>query len=189
MKYLLLPLLSVTLGACSFAGYKSSTSFRCAEGLVDEKSTYCASISQNYQDSLSGLAVGDSKNRKKLPSHRSSNTPMSQGTAASIMQTGALSSGMPIRSQVEIARVWIAPYLDSEGDLVDQNYTYMTLNDGRWLIEHNYQNIVEEYRPVRLLGSGTGTADTTTVPNVQNFGSGNSGLVPDNVPDVGLKLQ
>ena len=74
--------------------------------------------------------------------------------------------------------------MDSEGDLVDQNYTYMTLNEGRWLIEHNYQNIVEEYRPVRLLGGGS-----EQQPSVQNLGQSNNGLIPDQVPDVGLKLQ
>jgi conjugal transfer pilus assembly protein TraV len=184
VKYIFVPLLALSLGACSFAGYKSTTSFRCAEGLKNENSTYCASISQNYQDSVSGLKVGDSKERKQSGYYRSSNTPMSQSAAASMMQTGALNSGMPIRSQVEIARVWIAPYLDSEGDLVDQNYTYMTLNEGRWLIEHNYQNIVEEYRPVRLLGGGS-----EQQPSVQNLGQSNNGLIPDQVPDVGLKLQ
>lgn len=95
------------------------------------------------------------------------------------MNTPALQSGTPIRSQTEIARIWIAPYLDSDGDLIDQSFTYVTLNEGRWLIEHNQQQIIDDYRPVRLLGGG---ANNPPEQNSRNT------TPPDQVPDIGLNI-
>lgn len=176
-KSLLLILMAITLTGtgCSITGYKSSSKFRCAPALEGEESAYCASISTNYNDSITNGYTGAQS------ASRSSNTPMEAQQIRTLMQTDALDSGTPIRSQSEIARIWIAPYLDSEGDLVDQAYTYVTLNQGRWLIEHNQANIVEQYRPVRLLGgSSNNAASEDKAPS--------SGLVPDKVPDLGLKL-
>ena len=76
-------------------------------------------------------------------------------------------------------RVWFAPYQDNDGDLVDQSYTYVTLNEGRWLIEHNRKQIMDDYQPqTRLLGSGTGTA----IPSDTGKARDKSDSVPNILP-------
>lgn len=78
--------------------------------------------------------------------------PYTDQSVRTLMLTQAYSSGTPVRSQSEIARIWVAPYLDTDGDLNDQSFTYVVLNQGDWLIAHNGQQIINEYRPIRLLG-------------------------------------
>lgn len=139
MKKLILFLISGSfLSACSVAsisGYGGSSQFHCQyDGKKNDPR--CASISQNYYTSIAGT------------NHSNNDTPLSNFIAHNPIE-----SGTPIRSQAEIARVWIAPYLDKDGDLVDQSYTYITLSEGNWLLAHNEQRIMDEFRPIRLLGS------------------------------------
>lgn len=166
---MLLPVLA-SLAACSISGYGGTSKFRCAPGQQNNGDPLCASISGNYQASVSGTLGTDV---------RHSTQPYSQAAVHTLMRTPALHSGTPIRSQSEIARIWIAPYLDTDGDLVDQSFTYVVLNEGRWLIEHNRQNIVDEYRPIRLLGG------QSTEQGAQNASAGKE---QDRVPDVGMQM-
>lgn len=61
-------------------------------------------------------------------------------------------SGQPIRSAPKILRIWMAPFEDNEQDLHDQRYLYVTVNQGRWLIEANQASIQRGFRPVFQLG-------------------------------------
>lgn len=166
-------LFSALTGCMSLSGYGGTDTFRCSNQF-DESGTddpYCGSISSNYSDSVAGLLSGG---------RRSSSEPATEQSIRTLMNTRGYESGTPIRSQNEIARVWVAPFLDTDGDLIDQNFVYVVLNQGKWLIEHNQQKIVNEYAPVRLLGSTTDSqagVDTTNKPNNN-----------DRVPDVGTTL-
>ena len=62
--------------------------------------------------------------------------------------------GMPaslgaIRSDPTVIRIWVAPWEDADGDLMDQTYVYLPVDSGRWLIEHNRQRIKRDFAPVR----------------------------------------
>ena len=62
---------------------------------------------------------------------------------------------MPVRTPVTVMRIWVAPWEDKDGDLRDQSFVYIPLNQSKWNIEHNYETIIDEYRPTtRLLGDG-----------------------------------
>jgi conjugal transfer pilus assembly protein TraV len=46
------------------------------------------------------------------------------------------STSNAIRSNPRLLRVWIAPWEDSDGDLHEEGYVHMVVDNGRWLIEH-----------------------------------------------------
>jgi conjugal transfer pilus assembly protein TraV len=41
-----------------------------------------------------------------------------------------------VRAVPRVMRVWVLPWEDTDGDLHDQSYVYMTLDSGRWLVDH-----------------------------------------------------
>ena len=43
--------------------------------------------------------------------------------------------GRPLRSGERILRVWVAPWVDADGDFHDQAYLYLVVDHGRWLVE------------------------------------------------------
>lgn len=165
------------LSGCStltMSGIGGSEKFRCSNAWNSDD-PYCESISSNYKASVAGVLKDGMK--------RQVGQPYTDQSARTLMLTQAYSSGTPVRSQSEIARIWVAPYLDTDGDLNDQSFTYVVLNQGDWLIAHNQQQIIDEYRPVRLLGNGAKTSDNTVDPS-----STNSNNTNDRIPDVGVNL-
>ena len=73
-----------------------------------------------------------------------------QSRVTRAIRPAAPASGSAIRSAPRVIRLWIAPWEDSDGDLHDQTYVYLTLDTGRWLIEHKRANIRNEYTPTIL---------------------------------------
>lgn len=124
---------TVVMMGCSTTGLDSKKTFSCKLG--DTVDTGCKSISQVHSEV--GYAPTTKVDNQTNATRR---TPY---------------SGMPIRTPIKVLRVWIAPWEDKDGDLRDQSYVYLTLNQSRWQIGHNQENIIDEYRPnIRLLGSG-----------------------------------
>jgi conjugal transfer pilus assembly protein TraV len=68
-------------------------------------------------------------------------------------------SGQPIRSAPKVLRVWMAPFQDTDNDLHDQRYVFVTVHTGRWLIEANQVNIQRQFKPVFQLGQRGGNKE------------------------------
>lgn len=145
----------VGLSGCSTTGLDASTNFKCT---VKDDFRDCESISDTYTSSISGKHSG--QNNDALTGNQYlRKTPY---------------SGMPIRTPVSVLRIWVAPWEDKDGDLRDQSFMYVALNESRWQIEHNQEAIVDEYRPtIRLLGDGS--SKPQNVP-----------AADDQLPDLGL---
>ena len=173
LNYVLLAVACIFITACSTTGLDSSNKFKCTYKNGFEG---CESISETYSNSINGAKASD-----LLGVNNSSRiTPY---------------SGMPIRTPISVLRIWVAPWEDVDGDLRDQSYMYVALNESRWQIEHNQEAIVNEYRPtIRLLGSIDGKeteqrklATDSELPDLgltpaQNFeGSQNSLSSPPNL--------
>lgn len=79
------------------------------------------------------------------------NLAMAAGTPASPKTMLAPHSGAPMRTPERVLRVWMAPYMDAEGDLNDQKYFYVTIQGGQWLIEANRANIRKEFQQITPL--------------------------------------
>lgn len=143
---------TATLMGCNTTGLDSKKQFNCRIG--DTVDTGCKSIAQVYADVNMTPSKTDGNQ-----TNATRRTPY---------------SGMPIRTPVKVLRVWIAPWEDKDGDLRDQSYVYLALNESRWQIGHNLENIIDEYRPnIRLLGSNN-KPDTVVK------------ATDDQLPDLGL---
>ena len=73
--------------------------------------------------------------------------------ALQLMPTGAL------RSEPTVVRMWVAPWVDRDGDLHDQGHVYLQVDTGRWLIDHNRERIRRAFAP-----QAAGGASTSAVP-------------------------
>lgn len=134
--------LSLLAGCASMSGLDAKSTFACKapEGVL------CESMSGIY-------ANVQQKNLPGQQFRQPAAAANDRGAAPSQDRQGVLpepvQSGTPIRTAPRILRVWLAPWEDSDGDLHDQSYVYLTLDTGKWLIEHNRQQIQDRYRPVR----------------------------------------
>lgn len=133
---LLLAVLHLT--ACgSFSGLDATSRFACQA----PNGVLCESMSGIYSTAMQHNLPGQ---QVKLGNQANSISP-NKNTG---VMTTPVDSGMPIRTAATILRLWIAPWEDNDGDLHDQSYVYVPIDSGRWVIEHNRQQIQETYRPI-----------------------------------------
>ena len=132
---------SLALSGCvNLSGYDAADKFACKapDGVLCE--------------SMTGIYANAKENN--LPGQRVTHAG-GAGVAKSVVpaaQSGVITkpiySGTPVRTAPRVLRLWFAPWEDQDGDLHDQNYVYMQVDTGRWLIEHNRRRIQDAYRPV-----------------------------------------
>ena len=143
-------LVSVQSGCASIgSGLDSDTKFKCQapEGVP------CMSASGAYMNSLSGNLPGLVSQTSAEAGTKPAASP--EALAASMQDAGIkrrtiVNTGTALRSSPRVVRLWIAPWEDSDGDLHDQMYVYLTVDPGRWVIEHNRRNIRPEFAPATL---------------------------------------
>ncbi|MFA5920771.1 MAG: TraV family lipoprotein [Methylococcaceae bacterium] len=56
----------------------------------------------------------------------------------------------PIRIPAQVMRIWIAPWEDSEGDLMVSNYVYTELEPRRWMIGKSAPTISPSLIPLQI---------------------------------------
>lgn len=125
--------LTTSLAGCfNLSGLNgSSESFSCKapEGIA------CASVSGTYA------------NAHQSPAASQAPEPAPNAAPAIARNRAVLSSGDAIRTQPRVLRIWVAPWEDADGDLHDQSMLYLTVDAGRWRIEHNRSRIRKEFSP------------------------------------------
>lgn len=158
----------VTGCASTLTGYESETEHTCPSAAG--KGLPCTPVSDVFKRAMAG----------QLPGQLSDNQPAAPGGVASYGAAGptaanvataalrpAMSSGMPVRTAPRVLRIWFAPWRDDLDVLHDQRHSYLTLDTGRWLIEHNQQRMIQQFAPTRLLqgaGEPTDQAPATARP-------------------------
>jgi len=130
-------------GCGNMSGVSGQTDFACKA----PPGVTCSSLSGVYANAVANNLPGLRKDVSTLDKKQSEDKPRYQGSKTPITGEAQL-SGRAIRTQAKVLRIWIAPWEDSEGDLHDQAYTYVVVDPGRWAIEHNHRQIVDQYRPV-----------------------------------------
>lgn len=55
--------------------------------------------------------------------------------------------GDPLRSGERVLRVWMAPWVDKDGDYHDQAYIYLVLDHGHWYIDKARNQIQRHFAP------------------------------------------
>ncbi|MBL8470869.1 MAG: TraV family lipoprotein [Rhodocyclaceae bacterium] len=58
-------------------------------------------------------------------------------------------AGTPLHSPAVELRIWFAPWEDRDGALHDQQYVYVVVDPGRWLVDAYRAKTAEQFRPVR----------------------------------------
>ena len=56
----------------------------------------------------------------------------------------------PIRTPAQVMRIWIAPWEDSDGDLMVSNYVYTELEPRRWLIGKSAPTVSPSLIPLQI---------------------------------------
>lgn len=139
-------------GCASITGLGGGSGYSCKapEGVA------CDSMSGVYANSLADRLPGKravappAVGVPAMPSSLSRTAPMPTATPPA-----AVSS---LRSAARVLRLWVKPWEDADGDLIDQGFVYVQVDNGQWLIDHAQRQIREAYAPVkpppRLLKSG-----------------------------------
>lgn len=173
---------TMTVGCSSLSGLDASDSFVCPK----QGGVLCENMTSIYERSKAGTLPAQVQNDPKSATKpASTNTPSKtpdapNGTTAVLSKP--LFSGTPIRSAPKVLRVWIAPWEDTDGDLHDQSYVYLTIDQGRWLIDHNRRRIADAYGPIRPPAQRTGSAarpDANTVSAMKGAGPQSSAAQMD----------
>lgn len=160
-------------GCSSMSGYDAKTAFACKapDGVL------CQSMTGVYANVAA----------KTLPGQRQSGSVAADGAGGqqaprSSVLTAPISSGTPIRSNASVVRIWLAPWKDSDGDLHDQSYIYLTLDYGDWLLEHNQRRIIDAYRPVHAAGRVDKTGAIQQPKAAASLDQESPEQIPDRMP-------
>ena len=104
----------------------ATTDYGC-KGMPDEPS--CLSTTQAYQVTNSAITEVPPENNP------SSETTSSAALAPPLQQpVPKIEDPTPIRTPSQVMRIWIAPWEDTDGDLMVSNYVYTELEPRRWMI-------------------------------------------------------
>lgn len=165
---------AVALGGCAanLSGLGGGSKYACKapEGVT------CDSVSGTYANAI----------HNNLPSQHQQAQPQSEAPMASsppaprrvplapapavavpdATPQGRVSS--PLRSQARVLRLWTKPWEDADGDLYDQSYVYVQVNNGQWLIDHVQRQIRDAYAPLRPPPRTTAGNGDETAPNAGN---------------------
>lgn len=130
--------------ASSLVGYEAETEHTCPR----TKGVGCTPVSEVYKRAMEGALPG-----QKQSGGVGQMTPPSENLA-SVALRPVLTSGMPVRTAPRVLRIWFAPWKDGLDVLHDQRHSYLTLDHGRWLIEHNQQRLFQQFSATRLIQGG-----------------------------------
>ena len=146
---LLLPALS----ACAnMAGLDGRSEFACKapDGVV------CTSVSGVYANSRTGaLPAQKGQDQIGAKPRNTGSAHGNEGTDAKAEPNPQVATlpaapvaGTPLLSPPKVLRLWLAPWVDEDGDLHDQVYLYVMWNRGEWQIEHTRSQIRQQFAPV-----------------------------------------
>jgi conjugal transfer pilus assembly protein TraV len=94
--------------------------------------------------------------------------------------------GVPIRSQPRTMRIWMAPWVDEDGDLHDQTYLYVVVNSGKWMVDNTREATVQRTLS-RLRPPTISAASRTTGPTADERAQQAANDVADSGAALGAK--
>ena len=161
--------LLLPLGACmNMSGLGGDSKYACKapEGVA------CDSVSGTYANAVHNNLPSQRAKRSAAPRKEASeaNPPESARPAPSSVATGDADTAVtpsPLRSQARLLRLWIKPWEDADGDLYDQGYVYVQVDNGQWLIDHVQRQIRDANAPLKappILPTNPAT-EATAEPN------------------------
>jgi conjugal transfer pilus assembly protein TraV len=155
MKTLILRLgavcLFLSLAACmNMSGLGGDSKYACKapDGVA------CDSVSGTYANALhnnlpSQQAQRTARRQKETSEENASPTHGRPISSATANISGMAVTPSPLRTQARILRLWIKPWEDADGDLYDQGYVYVQVDNGQWQIDHVQRQIRDLYAPLK----------------------------------------
>jgi Type IV conjugative transfer system lipoprotein (TraV) len=110
MKWSYVLVLSIVLSGCAVK-----------YGCPAPEGVQCKPISEVYR------SLSHTEGAKKIPKESLTNSKAADLAPAS-------ETPVPIRSAPKILRVWVAPWIDQEGDLHQEGYLYLVVDHGTWAL-------------------------------------------------------
>ena len=143
--------LLLALSACmNLSGLGGDSKYACKapEGVA------CDSVSGTYANALHNnlprqRARLTSAARQEETGERAPEATTRAAFPATAGDSGPGVAPSPLRSQARVLRLWIKPWEDADGDLVDQGYVYVQVDNGQWLIDHVQRQIRDAYAPLK----------------------------------------
>lgn len=156
--------LLLPLAACmnmSGLGGESKYACKAPDGVA------CDSVSGTYANALHNNLPSQQAQRSARRQKEAFEENPSSKVGRAISSATANASGMavtpsPLRTQARILRLWIKPWEDADGDLYDQGYVYVQVDNGQWQIDHVQRQIRDLYAPLKLPPKPA--AETTAEP-------------------------
>lgn len=152
MKRAVLMLLPALSACANMAGLDGKSEFACRapDGVV------CTSVSGVYANTVAGTLPAQQTRSVPQgaapesatdadPKH-SADLPRSYG--ATPTASAAPAAGTPLLSQPKVLRLWLAPWVDEDGDLHDQAYLYVMWHRGEWQLWHTEAGIRRQFGPI-----------------------------------------
>src|SRR5881628_3503429 len=154
----------VVSGCASMAGVGGTSEYSCKapEGVK------CDSVSGTYYNSVENNLPSQRQGGRATPQEAAPTrmeaiagkrsvasavylTPASATSAAGsrVALPPAAYTSMPLRSPARVLRLWVKPWEDADGDLMDQVYVYVPVDNGRWLVDHAQRQIRDAYAPIK----------------------------------------
>ena len=114
----------------------------------------CDSVSGTYANALHNNLPSQRAQRSATAHHEESEGTPAKATVRAAPSATAGDSGTAVtpillRSQARVLRLWIKPWEDADGDLYDQGYVYVRVDNGQWLIDHVQHQIRDAYAPLK----------------------------------------
>ena len=189
MKSLVLRLgaisLLLALGACmNMSGLGGDSKYACKapDGVA------CDSVSGTYANAVRHNLPSQQRQRSTATQKEYSEVkrPTEAMRAASSVAAGdPVTATSPLRSQARVLRLWIKPWEDADGDLYDQGYVYVQVDNGQWLIDHVQRQIRDAYAPLKPppkpANDSAAEPNPTTTTNTPN-----SPMLPLRPPSTGF---
>ncbi len=143
--------LLLPLAACmnmSGLGGESKYACKAPDGVA------CDSVSGTYANALHNNLPSKQAQRSARRQKEAFEESPSSKVGRAISSATANASGMtvtpsPLRTQARILRLWIKPWEDADGDLYDQGYVYVQVDNGQWQIDHVQGQIRDVYAPLK----------------------------------------
>ncbi|MCP5279434.1 MAG: type IV conjugative transfer system lipoprotein TraV [Thiobacillus sp.] len=155
-------LLFPALSACAnMAGLDGKSEFACKapDGVV------CTSVSGVYANTLAGTLPARQADPPQgvVPESAAENQPKGRVDTprpygATPPASTAPAAGTPLLSPPRVLRLWIAPWVDEDGDLHDQAYLYVMWHRGAWQLGHTEADIRRQFGPITPIGAAPVTA-------------------------------
>ena len=119
-----------------------ATQYGC-KGMPDDP--VCLSTTEAYQLTDKALPEAPKADATSQPG-----VPVSKPSPVQRQPVPKIDDPTPIRTPAQVMRIWIAPWEDSEGDLMVSNYVYTELEPRRWMIGKSAPTLSPSLIPLQI---------------------------------------